>query len=167
MLLFWGHGCCHPCSIVFCHARRCLLAQNGLELRIDLGGQNAFFGMPDSGFLTAREIYDVNLRNTSLVTISACESGLGRIARGDEIMGLSRSFFSAGADGLVMSLWPVADDSTELLMTTFYGELSRGSELIDALQKAQLSVMRHKGFAQPFFWAPFSASGNWRLKLNV
>lgn len=122
---------------------------------------------PDSGFLTAREIYDVDLHNTSLVTVSACESGLGRIARGDEIMGLSRSFFSAGADGLVMSLWPVADDSTELLMTTFYGELSRGSELIDALQKAQLSVMRHKGFAQPFFWAPFSASGNWRLKLNV
>ena len=122
---------------------------------------------PDSGFLTAREIYDVDLHKTSLVTISACESGLGQIARGDEIMGLSRSFFSAGADGLVMSLWPVSDDSTELLMTTFYGELSRGSELIDALQKAQLSVLRHQGFAQPFFWAPFSVSGNWRLKLNV
>lgn len=119
---------------------------------------------PDSGFLTAREIYDVDLGNTSLITISACESGLGRIARGDEIMGLSRSFFSAGADSLVMSLWPVSDDSTELLMTSFYDELTRGSELIDALQKAQLSVMHRREFAQPFFWAPFNASGNWRLK---
>ena len=79
-------------------------------------------------------------------------------------MGLSRSFFSAGADSLVMSLWPVSDDSTELLMTSFYDELTRGSELIDALQKAQLSVMHRREFAQPFFWAPLNASGNWRLK---
>lgn len=118
----------------------------------------------DPGFLEAREVYGVDLKGVSLVTLSACESGLGRVARGDEIQGFTRSFLTAGASGLVASLWPVADDSTELLMTTLYGELAKGAEAIDAMRSAQLAVLAQKKFAHPFFWAPFNLIGDWRLR---
>lgn len=118
----------------------------------------------DPGFLEAREVYGVDLKDVSLVTLSACESGLGRIARGDEILGFTRSFLTAGASGLVVSLWPVSDDSTELLMTTLYGELARGTEAIDAMRRAQIAVLSQKKFTHPFFWAPFNLIGDWRLR---
>lgn len=118
----------------------------------------------DPGFLEAREVYGVDLKDVSLVTLSACESGLGRIARGDEILGFTRSFLTAGASGLVASLWPVSDDSTELLMTTLYGELARGTEAIDAMRRAQIAVLSQKKFTHPFFWAPFNLIGDWRLR---
>ena len=119
----------------------------------------------DSGFLAAREIYGVDLRGVSLVTLSACESGLGRIARGDEILGFTRSFLSAGAAALVVSLWPVADSSTELLMATFYDQLAKGAQAIDAMRSAQIAVLQNRRFAHPFFWAPFNLMGEWRLSL--
>jgi CHAT domain-containing protein len=118
----------------------------------------------DPGFLQASEVYGVDLKGVSLVTLSACESGLGRIARGDEIQGFTRSFLTAGVSGMVVSLWPVSDDSTELLMTTLYGELARGSEAIDAMRRAQSAVLTQKKFAHPFFWAPFNLIGDWRLR---
>jgi CHAT domain-containing protein len=121
----------------------------------------------DPGFLEAREVYGVDLKGVSLVTLSACESGLGRIARGDEIQGFTRSFLTAGASGLVASLWPVADDSTELLMTTLYTELAGGAEAIDAMRKAQIAVLTQKPFAHPFFWAPFNLIGDWRLRAGT
>ena len=97
------------------------------------------------------------------MTLSACESGLGRIARGDEILGFTRSFLTAGARGLLVSLWPVADDSTELLMSTFYGQLAQGAQAIDAMRAAQIAVRANPKFAHPFFWAPFNLIGDWRL----
>lgn len=121
----------------------------------------------DSGFLAAREVYGMNLDNVALVTLSACESGLGRIARGDEIMGFTRSFLSAGASSLLVSLWPVADDSTELLMTTLYGSLSKGASAAQAMQTAQTAVLKRPRFAHPFFWAPFDLVGDWRMTLTA
>lgn len=121
----------------------------------------------DPGFLDAREVYGVSLAGVSLVTLSACESGLGRIARGDEILGFTRAFLSAGASGLVASLWPVADDSTELLMTSFYGRLAGGAEAIDAMRDAQKAVLGERRFAHPFFWAPFNLIGDWRLRAGA
>jgi CHAT domain-containing protein len=120
----------------------------------------------DAGFLEAREVYALNLNNVSLITLSACESGLGRIARGDEILGFTRSFLSAGASGLLVSLWPVADDSTELLMTTLYGEMAKGRSSALAMQSAQLAVLRQAQYADPYFWAAFDLIGDWRLQLQ-
>jgi CHAT domain-containing protein len=120
----------------------------------------------DLGFLEAREVYGLNLDQVSLVTLSACESGLGRIARGDEIMGFTRSFLTAGASGLLVSLWPVADDSTELLMTTLYGELAKGKTAAAAMQSAQVTVLKRAKFAHPFFWAPFDLIGDWRMQIR-
>ena len=97
------------------------------------------------------------------MTHSACESGLGKVSWGDEIWGFTRSFLSAGAPALLVSLWSVADESTERLMTRFYQHL--GGQLDArkfALRLAQLDVMREPKFSHPFFWAPFDLVGNWR-----
>lgn len=117
----------------------------------------------DPGLLEAREIYTLDLRGVRLITLSACESGLGRVARGDEIIGFTRSLLSAGATSIVASLWPVADDSTDLLMNRLYRELAAGRDLMAGMQAAQLEVQKNRRFAHPFFWAPFNVIGNGRL----
>lgn len=118
---------------------------------------------PDS--LLAKDIYNLKLNNVSLVTLSACETGLGRIARGDEILGFTRAFFYAGATSLIVSMWPVADESSALTMRTFYSHLAEGQQAIDAMRTAQLAVMQNSRFAHPFFWAPFDLMGGWRLSI--
>ncbi len=119
---------------------------------------------PESGLdgaVEAHEIYKLNFTGTSLVTLSACESGMSRITKGDEIWGFTRSFLSAGAATLVLSLWPVADESTEKIMTTFYSEM-RGTSPREAMRKAQIAVREDPRFEHPFFWAPFNLIGDWR-----
>lgn len=118
-------------------------------------------------YLFANEIYDLNLKNVSLVTISACESGLGRIAAGDEVLGFPRSFLTAGARGVISSLWPVSDESTEVLMTTFYKSLASGTAAADALRLGQVAVLNLRGSSHPFYWAPFNLIGDGRLKLSA
>jgi CHAT domain-containing protein len=118
---------------------------------------------PDS--LLARDIYNLKLNAVALVTLSACETGLGRIARGDEILGFTRAFFYAGATSLIVSMWPVADESSALTMRTFYAQLTEGHEAIDAMRTAQLAVLQTPRFAHPFFWAPFDLMGGWRLSI--
>ncbi|MGV7210343.1 CHAT domain-containing protein [Oxalobacteraceae bacterium A2-2] len=120
----------------------------------------------DPGFLEAREIYGINMGNVSLITLSACESGLGRVARGDEILGFTRSFLSAGAAGLLVSLWPVEDNSTELLMTTLYRSLAQGQPSAAAMQRAQLAVLGNAKYRDPYFWAAFDLVGDWRMRLR-
>ena len=92
-----------------------------------------------------------------LVVLSACETGLGRLQRGDEITGLTRTFLQAGASSVVSSLWSVADDSTAFLMARFYRELGRGEPPASALRAAALAARAEYG--HPFFWAPFTLTG--------
>ena len=116
-------------------------------------------------FLEAHEIIGMPMQRTALVTLSACESGLGRIAQGDEVLGFTRSFLSAGTSSLISSLWPVSDDATAILMGTLYAELARGRDIQQAMQAGQLAVLKVPRMAHPFFWAPFNLIGNWRLKI--
>jgi CHAT domain-containing protein len=118
-------------------------------------------------FLEAHEVLDLNLDKVSLVTLSACESGLGRVADGDEVLGFTRSFLAAGTSGLIVSLWPVSDDATKLLMSTLYAELAKGTDVQVAMQRAQLAVLHTKGMDHPFFWAPFNVIGDWRLTVGA
>ncbi|RAR57608.1 CHAT domain-containing protein [Paraburkholderia unamae] len=134
-----------------------------LHSRILLAPANQPADGPDS--LLALDVYNLKLNNVSLVTLSACETGLGRIASGDEILGFTRAFFYAGATSLIVSMWPVADESTAITMRTFYSQLSQGKEAIDAMRAAQLAVMKEPRFAHPFFWAPFDLMGGWRLSI--
>lgn len=119
-----------------------------------------------NNFLEAHEVMEMRLPGTALVTLSACESGLGKIASGDEVMGFSRAFLSAGSGALIASLWPVSDDATEVLMGTLYGALAQGRDVQQAMQAGQLAVLRRPEMAHPFFWAPFNLIGNWRLTLG-
>jgi CHAT domain-containing protein/predicted negative regulator of RcsB-dependent stress response len=119
---------------------------------------------PDS--LLAQDIYNLKFDNVALVTLSACETALGKVERGDEIMGFTRAFFYAGASALIVSMWPVSDDSTALTMRTFYGSLTRGQEAIDAMRTAQLAVLNDPRFSHPFYWAPFDLMGSWRLSVE-
>jgi CHAT domain-containing protein len=98
----------------------------------------------DSGILTAEEIGTQNLDGVQLVVLSACETGLGKSAGGEGVLGLQRAFQSAGARNVVASLWPVDDKATAALMTEFYTMLWKEHKSpIDALREAQLYIYRH------------------------
>jgi tetratricopeptide (TPR) repeat protein len=107
-------------------------------------------------WLTVREIENLKL-SAALVVLSACETGVNRVAPGDELLGLARGFFSAGASSLVLSRWNVHDATTVQLMRRFYGELRRGAPPAAALRAAQREVLAK--YPHPFFWAPFFLIG--------
>lgn len=94
----------------------------------------------NDGVLTVGELYSLRL-SADLVTLSACETGLGKINSGDDIVGLSRGFLYAGARSIVGSLWSVEDSSTAQLMVSFYKNLKTMSKL-EALRQAQLQLIR-------------------------
>ena len=112
--------------------------------------------LPDSledGILTAREISTIDLQDTELVVLAACQSGLGEI-KGDGVFGLQRGFKKAGVDTIVMSLWNVDDDATCLMMTSFYDALCSGNvSPRDALDHAR-EIVRSK-YPDPKYWASF------------
>lgn len=116
-------------------------------------------------YLEAKDVLGMDLGEVALLALSACESGLGRVENGDEVLGFTRSFLSAGTSTLLASLWPVSDAATETLMTTLYTDLARGDEVQDAMRDAQRKVMANPETAHPFYWAPFNLIGNWRLKV--
>ena len=119
-----------------------------------------------SSFLTAEEVLGLNLRDASLVVLSACETGLGDVRDNDEVLGFTRSFLGGGAGALVSSLWLVDDSATEKLMTTLYDDLAKGEQVQDAMRDAQRAVLADPATAHPFFWAPFNLIGNWRLTVQ-
>jgi CHAT domain-containing protein len=116
------------------------------------------------GQLTALDVFDLDL-TCSLATLSACETALGHVGAGDELMGLSRAFLYAGAPSLLLTLWKVEDRSTAALMEAFYGALCRGAGKATALRQAQLALLHNDAEADhdwsaPFFWAPFTLIGH-------
>ena len=110
------------------------------------------------GWLTVRDAYTLDV-GASLVTLSACETGVSAVAPGDELLGLVRGFFYAGAASLLLSLWTVDDEATAELMADFYTALRAGSRPAAALRAAQLRQMRTR--PHPFFWSPFVLTGRW------
>lgn len=114
-----------------------------------------------AGDLEAHEVYEMNLARTDVVALSACDSGLGLISRGDEVWGFTRSFLVAGARTPIVSLWPVEDEATSRLMRGFYDQLRQGTPR-DSLREAQLQLLRDSQTSHPFFWAAFNVVGDWR-----
>jgi CHAT domain-containing protein/Tfp pilus assembly protein PilF len=110
----------------------------------------------EDGFLRLNEIFNLNL-NCDLVTLSACETALGKEIRGEGIIGLIRAFFYAGARSVIASLWMVSDRSTSKLMEEFYINLVAGNTPRQALRLAKLKLLKgdEAVFTHPFFWAPF------------
>ena len=112
----------------------------------------------EDGFLTFSEIYGLKM-NADLVTLSACNTGLGPRVAGEGVIGISRAFMYAGARAVLVSLWEVADQSTALLMEEFYRLLAQGINKGEALKKAK-EYLRMKGYESPYFWAPFVLIGD-------
>jgi CHAT domain-containing protein len=106
--------------------------------------------------LTAQEVYLWPLK-ARLVTLSACQTGLGKDVAGEGLMGLTRAFIYAGAQDVVCSLWPVADKSTAKLMAALYQSLGAGATVEDALRTDQWTVMQDPALRHPFYWAAFTA----------
>ncbi len=122
---------------------------------------SAIMTAPEPGRPSRLSLYDVmDLTLASrLVVLSACETGLGRLQRGDEIAGLTRTLLIAGANTVVSSLWEVSDEATALLMRGFYEQLHTGQSPAAALRAAALLVRAR--YPHPIFWAPFIVTGAW------
>jgi CHAT domain-containing protein len=142
----------------------------------------------DDGLLTGEEVAELDLSNTELVVLSACETGLGDSAGGEGVFGLQRAFEQAGARTTIASLWKVSDDPTRALMERFYENLwNKKLGRLESLREAQLWMYEH-GSKQagirrdaiargaipvdepettdrrlpPYYWGAFVLSGDWR-----
>jgi CHAT domain-containing protein len=116
-----------------------------------------------NGLLQAWEVMEDLHLDADLVTLSACDSALGRDAGGEGLIGLTRAFQYAGARSVLAALWGVADPSTAVFMSRFYENLRTGLSLDQALRKAQIQQIRGAKETFPFFWAAFQLYGSWVL----
>jgi CHAT domain-containing protein len=136
------------------------LLRSGLALAgANLRGNGGDKG--DDGVLTALEASGLNLWGTKLVVLSACDTGLGEVRNGEGVYGLRRAFMLAGAESLVMSLWPASDNATRKLMTSYYQNLKQGMGRGESLRQVQLDLLKHNAQLHPFYWANFIQSGEW------
>ncbi len=107
----------------------------------------------NDGILTAFEVEDLDLKNTELVVLSACQTGQGDLGSGQGIFGLKRAFLMAGANYVITSLWKVDDKATSKFMITFYETLSQDASVQNAFDTAVIET--RKEFSHPYYWAPF------------
>jgi len=119
-------------------------------------------GKVEDGILEAWEIADMYL-NAELVVLSACETARGLVKEGEGLIGFAWAIFVAGCPSSLLTQWQVADKSTAELMAAFYRNWrSQNITKAEALQRAQLTLLRSNQWSHPFFWAPFVLIGDWR-----
>ncbi len=125
------------------------------------GAEKSFSGeraANEDGVLSAYEAMTLNLDETQLVVLSACETGLGEVKNGEGDYGFQRALIIAGAEAVVMSLWKVSDQVTQELMTEFYRYWVDNRPKREAFLMAQNKV--RQSHPEPYFWAPFVMIGN-------
>jgi CHAT domain-containing protein/tetratricopeptide (TPR) repeat protein len=114
----------------------------------------------EDGILRMNEIFNLEL-NADLVVLSACQTGLGKLIRGEGLVGLTRAFLYAGTPRVVVSLWEVNDVATAEFMKSFYKHMNEGAAPSLALRQAKLDMHRSgpPAYRHPYFWAPFTLVG--------
>lgn len=118
---------------------------------------------PDDGLLMLLEIFNLNLSKSKLITLSSCETGLGKLLNGEGVVGLSRAFIYAGSPSILASLWKVKDNPTSLLLQEFYSNIKNNSiSKARALKNAQLQLINNDKYRHPFFWSSFIIIGDGR-----
>ena len=129
-----------------------------LKSGIALSGANrSLLEGRDDGIVTALKLSGLKLKNTELVVLSACKTGVIDIRATESISGLSKAFIQAGADHIIASLWSVSDEGTKDLMRLFYKEIAQGKSYTQALKEAKLKMI--KSDTTPFVWASFIING--------
>jgi CHAT domain-containing protein len=118
------------------------------------------------GILTAEEIAGINLEGVDWAVLSACDTGVGEIKVGEGVFGLRRAFQVAGAKTVIMSLWPVEDETTKQWMGTLYREhFLNGKDTGESVRAANLQILRQRRArhlsTHPFYWGAFIAAGDW------
>jgi CHAT domain-containing protein len=113
----------------------------------------------EDGFLQMREVFNLKLK-ADLVVLSACQTGLGQLIRGEGIEGLSRAFFYAGASSVLLSLWAINDQASYQLLERFYVHLRSANPVMDSLRRAKLELIDSGVLAHPYYWAGFVVAGN-------
>ncbi|MCF6351643.1 MAG: CHAT domain-containing protein [Cyclobacteriaceae bacterium] len=111
------------------------------------------------GRLFTGDIYNLTF-SADLVVLSACETGLGKLSKGEGIIGLTRAIIYSGANNIVVSLWSVADASTSQLMIDFYANMLKGQAYSKALANAKRQMINDPSYSKPYYWAPFVLIGN-------
>ena len=113
----------------------------------------------NDGILYSGEIYNLTL-DYDLITLSACETGLGKLSKGEGVIGLSRALLYAGANNIAVSFWKVNDASTTILMSDFYRNYLEKSNYDTSLKDAKMRMIQSKKYASPYYWAAFILVGN-------
>lgn len=121
----------------------------------------------ENGFLTAEDLLDANLQGCRLLTLSACETARGREVGGQGVMGLRSALMGAGADSVMLSLWPVPDKPTSELMKAFYKRLLAGDPPVQALRSAQAVLRNNPKWQAPYYWAAWILVGDGWKKIAI
>jgi len=106
--------------------------------------------------LYSDEMYSLNLKCADLVVLSSCQSGIGKIYKGEGVISLARGVLFSGSPNIILSLWRVPDDATHALMVQFYKNVLSGSDYSHSLQKAKHALLSNKNTAAPKNWAGFT-----------
>lgn len=140
------------------------LATHGYAYATEALARQSFIALaPDAehdGLLTVGEVLDeIPSLSAELVVLSACETGLGDLKQAEGTVGLQRAFLAKGARSVMVSLWSVSDEATDLLMRNFYRNWLSGKPKAEALRRAQEEVRATPGFSDPLYWAAFQLVG--------